>query len=192
VKLLIRIALGLASRWRNVWYRALGVRMDGYCWLRAIEIPQDWDCIHLGEGVALDRGVVLRVFRTVPEPRLEIGAGTYVNRHTFFDVHESLRVGKNCLIGPGCYFTDADHGHSPGALIKEQPMQTQPMVIEDNVWLGAHCIVLRGVTIGSGAVVGAGSVVTRSIPAGAVACGNPARVIRDSESEAKPALQGNG
>jgi acetyltransferase-like isoleucine patch superfamily enzyme len=156
----------------------LGVRMDGYCWLRAVEIPDHWDCIHLGEGVALDRGVILQISCRVPGSVLEIGAGTYVNRGTYFDAHVEMRIGRNCLIGPACYFTDANHGRAADVPVALQPIETKPVIIGDNVWIGAHCLVLPGVTIGDGAVIGAGSIVTRSVPAGAVAYGSPARVAR--------------
>lgn len=178
MRLLVQGARWFASRWRNGWYRLLGVRMDGYCWLRAVEIPDHWDCIHLGEGVALDRGVILQISCRVPGSLLEIGAGTYVNRGTYFDAHVEMRVGRNCLIGPNCYFTDANHGRALGAPVIGQNIETKPVIIGDNVWIGAHCIVLPGVTIGDGAVIGAGSIVTRSIPAGALAYGSPAQVAR--------------
>ncbi len=178
MKLLVLGCRWFASRWRNVWYRLLGVRIDGYCWLRAIEVPGHWNCIHLGEGVALDRGVILQISCPEPGSLLEIGAGTYVNRGTYFDAHVEMRVGRNCLIGPNCYFTDANHGCEPGVPVIAQKIETKPVIIGDNVWIGAQCIVLPGVTIGAGAVIGAGSIVTRSIPAGALAYGSPAQVAR--------------
>jgi acetyltransferase-like isoleucine patch superfamily enzyme len=187
----MKVAVGgfcwLASRWRNVWYRLLGVRMDGYCWLRAIEIPGHWECIHLGRGVALDRGVVLQITLPLPGSLLEIGAGTYVNRGTYFDAHQKLLVGENCLIGPHCYFTDANHGREPGAPVIQQTIEVKPVIIGNHVWIGAKCIILPGVTIGDGAVVGAGSIVTRDIPAGALAYGSPARVARFLDSSGKEA-----
>lgn len=176
--LLLRTSHGFASRWRNLWYRLLGVRIDGYCWLGRIEVRQEWSCVRLGAGAALDDGVILLVSRSTEAPSLEIGAETYVNRNTIFDAHEKLHVGKNCLIGPHCYFTDGNHGLEAGLPFVKQPMRSQPVIIEDNVWIGAHCVILPGVTVGTGSVIGAGSVVTRSIPPGAVAYGNPARVGR--------------
>lgn len=61
--------------------------------------------------------------------------------------------------------------------IREQGVEGRKIVIEDDVWIGANVCILGGVTVGSGAVIGAGSVVTRSVPRGAIAAGNPARVI---------------
>ena len=57
--------------------------------------------------------------------------------------------------------------------------KSAPVVIEDDVWVGAHCIILKGVTIGARSIIGAGSVVTKSIPADRVAAGNPCRVIKN-------------
>lgn len=57
--------------------------------------------------------------------------------------------------------------------------KSAPVVIEDDVWVGAHCIILKGVTIGARSVIGAGSVVTKSIPADCVAAGNPCKVIKN-------------
>ncbi len=102
---------------------------------------------------------------------MQIGAGTYVNRHTYFDAHLEMRIGEHCLIGPNCYFTDANHRRELGQPMKLQGIETKPVIVGNNVWIGAHCIVLPGVTIGDDAVIGAGSLVTRDIPAGMLAYG---------------------
>jgi carbonic anhydrase/acetyltransferase-like protein (isoleucine patch superfamily) len=173
-----RVALGLASRARNLYYRSLGVRIQGYAWLRGVSIPKSWADITLEHEVALDDGVCL-VIGGPPRPnKLVIGSRTYVNRYTIFDAHQQLHVGRRVMIGPHCYLTDADHGTAPGSSVQSQPMRVAPVVIEDEVWLGAHVTVLPGVRIGRGAVIGAGSVVTRSIPAMSVAAGVPAKILR--------------
>ncbi len=173
-----RIAGGLASRWRNLWYRALGVRIEGYCWLRRIEIARNWHDITLEADVALDMGVVLITGGPPRVDKIRIGTGTYVNRYTIFDGHERLHVGRRCMIGPHCYITDADHRKRLGLTVQEQPMKSAPVIIEDGAWLGAHVIVLPGVRIGRGAVIAAGSVVNKDIPDNAIAAGMPARVVR--------------
>lgn len=173
-----RAADGLKSRWRNVYYRSMGVKTEGYVWMRAIEISRNWSDIVLGAGVALDSGVVLLCSGPVQGNKLIIRSGTYVNRYTIFDAHQHLEVGRDCMIGPHCYITDADHGKQPGVSVKEQKMEHAPVIIEDEVWLGANVIVLPGVRIGKGTVVGAGSVVTRDLPSNAIAIGAPAKVVR--------------
>ena len=79
---------------------------------------------------------------------------------------------------PRCYITDHDHGTELGTPILDQPLVSAPTVISDGVWLGAGCIVLKGVTIGKNTVVGAGSIVVRDLPPDIVAEGRPARAVR--------------
>ncbi len=176
--LLHRACLGTASRLRNQYYRALGVRLDGYVWMRRISIPRCWADIRLGANVALDDGVVIVIGGPPRADKIVIGANTYVNRYTIFDAHRQLHIGERVMIGPHCYFTDADHSTDPESSVQVQPMRHKPLIIEDEAWIGAHVTVLPGVRIGKGAVIGAGSVVTRDIPPMAVAIGSPARVVR--------------
>lgn len=174
-----RIGAGLASRWRNAYFRALGVEIDGYVWLRRIDIPRNFGQISLAKGVALDEGVTLLA---VGEPgatkKITIGAETYINRNTMIDAAHQVSIGRGVGIGPGCYISDHDHGMEPGFPVMTQPLVSRPTVISDGVWLGAGCIVLKGVTIGSNSVVGAGSVVVHDLPADVIAVGRPARVVR--------------
>src|SRR5262245_28537003 len=109
----LRVGRGMASRARNLYYRALGVKITGYAWLRAVEIPTNWRSITLECPVALDHGVVLLVSGAETPGKLTIRSGTYVNRYTMFDAHEHMEVGRNCMIGPHCYLTDANHGFRP-------------------------------------------------------------------------------
>jgi acetyltransferase-like isoleucine patch superfamily enzyme len=176
---LVAICQGVKSRWRNLYYRMLGVKLQGYVWLRHIEIPRNYQEIELAAGVSLDRGVVLLCSGPATgSVKIHIGAGTYINRNTMLDATQRLEIGNQCAIGPGCYLTDHDHGMDPALPPLDQPMISSPTRLEHEVWLGARVIVLKGVTIGARAVVGAGSVVTKDIPADAVAVGVPARVVR--------------
>jgi acetyltransferase-like isoleucine patch superfamily enzyme len=146
--------------------------------MRRISIPRNWSDITLERGGALDDGVVLLCSGPAKRDKIHIKGGTYVNRNSILDAHKQLEIGSHCMIGPGCFLTDADHGTSPDDPVSQQPMRSEPTVLEDNVWLGAGVIVLKGVRIGRGAVVGAGAVVTRDVPAGSVVAGVPARMIK--------------
>lgn len=88
-----------------------------------------------------------------------------------------VQFGDHVLIGPGCYFHTAGHPLDPQQR-KDWLVYTKPIRVGNNVWFGAGVHVLPGITIGDNAVIGAGSIVTKDIPAGAVAAGNPAKVIR--------------
>jgi acetyltransferase-like isoleucine patch superfamily enzyme len=178
MSLLLRAAAGLASRWRNLWYRLLGVRLEGYAWLRRISVPRNWSDIEIGRGAALDDGVVLLSVGVPQAGRIRIGRNTYVNRYTMIDASERIEIGERCMIGPHCYITDHDHGHAPGAPVAEQPLTAQAVRIGRNVWIGAGVVVLKGVTIGDGAVVAAGAVVTRDVQEGAKVAGVPARPLQ--------------
>jgi acetyltransferase-like isoleucine patch superfamily enzyme len=176
---LLSVGPGIASRLRNLYYRMRGVRLLGYVWMRQVEIPRGHCEIEIAAGAALDRGVVLLCAGAATGAiKIRIGSGTYINRNTMLDASERLELGSNCAIGPGCYITDHDHGLDPSLTPLSQPLISAPTRLGNEVWLGAQVVVLKGVTIGDGAVVGAGSVVTKDIPPGAVAVGVPARVVR--------------
>jgi acetyltransferase-like isoleucine patch superfamily enzyme len=95
-------------------------------------------------------------------------------------IHESVTIGDNVKIGACVLITDTD-AHPLDYLARRtsnEGTKSAPIEIEDDVWVGAHSIILKGVTIGARSIIGAGSVVTRSIPADCVAAGNPCKVIK--------------
>lgn len=110
---------------------------------------------------------------------LKIGSDTHVQPRCQFSAYKApIQIGCGVQIAPNCAFYPYAHGITPGELIKKQPLQTKGgITIDDDAWLGFGVIVLDGVRIGKGAVVGAGSVVTRDVPDGAIAVGVPARVV---------------
>ncbi|MBD2001064.1 acyltransferase [Leptolyngbya sp. FACHB-541] len=174
-----RVIEGAHSRWRNIYYRSLGVKLHGYVWMRQIEVPRNFDEIEIEAGASLDQGVVLLCSgESQSHPKIYIGTQTYINRNTFLDASLSIIVGRQCAIGPNCYITDHDHGLEANLPPLEQPLISKPTCISDRVWLGANVTILKGVTIGNDAVIGAGSVVTKDIPERAIAVGVPAKVIR--------------
>jgi len=174
--MITRICKTLASRARIAWHRVRGVRITGHVSLRAVEIPRHPRCITIGAGTALDRGVTL--LATDAASRIIIGNAVYINRHTMLDASERIEIGEGTMVGPFCYVTDHDHTIAPDVSAGDGPLVSRPTVIGKRCWIGAHVTILKGVTVGDGSVVGAGSVVTKSLPAGVVAVGNPARVLR--------------
>ncbi len=88
-----------------------------------------------------------------------------------------ITFGEHVLCGPGCSFLTAIHPTDPLARLTDVE-KTAPITLGNNVWLGGNVTVLPGVTIGENTIVGAGSVVTKSLPANVIAVGNPARIIK--------------
>lgn len=115
------------------------------------------------------------------EPGAELTIGNNVGMSsTRFWVHDSVVIGDNVKIGACVLITDTD-AHPLDYLARRtsnEGTKSAPIEIENDVWVGAYSIILKGVTIGTRSIIGAGSVVTRSIPADCVAAGNPCKVIK--------------
>lgn len=95
-------------------------------------------------------------------------------------ISNQLIIGNNVKIGACCLIIDTDT-HQIDYLQRRRGnglVKSAPIIIEDDVWIGAHCIVLKGVTIGARSIIGAGSVVAKDIPADCIAVGNPCKIIR--------------
>lgn len=176
IRYLTRDPLGtIALACRRLRLRFLGVEFGPHLGLEGwVDVPTPKN-VRIGSHVLLGRGVRLGAF---PSGRLSLGDHAYVGRHTIILAYESVTIGSDTLIGPSSYITDVNHGIASGQLIRLQPYESRPVRIGSDVWFGVGVTVLPGVTIGDGAVVGARALVTKDIPAGAVAVGSPARVIR--------------
>lgn len=99
-------------------------------------------------------------------------------------IHDHISIGNNVKIGGCVLMTDTD-AHPIDFLARRDSSigtKSAPITIEDDAWIGAHCMILKGVTIGARTIIGAGSIVTKSIPADCIAAGNPCKVIRKLES----------
>lgn len=108
---------------------------------------------------------------------ISVGANFYCNVNAVFLDTNWIRIGNNVKIGPRVNLLTAGHPIDAGVRISLLEFSA-PITIGDNTWLGGNVTVLPGVTIGSNSVVGAGAVVTKDIPDGVVAVGNPAHVMR--------------
>lgn len=116
---------------------------------------------------------------------LQIGARTIVNVGCYLSGEGGLQIGEDVLIGPHAKLLSAGHAIDEGdAIIARNRITRAKIVVEDGAWIGAGAIVLEGVTIGRGAVVAAGALVRQDVPAGMVAAGMPARLIRSRRGEA--------
>jgi acetyltransferase-like isoleucine patch superfamily enzyme len=134
----------------------------------------------VGEGTLFEPGCWLTL---APEARISIGRDCFLNRGTMLAALERIEIGDHVMFANHCFVGDSDHRHDD----PERPVTVQgfvprgPVIIGSNVWFGVNCVVTGGVEIGERAVIGANSVVTQDIPAGTIAAGAPAKVIREIE-----------
>jgi len=166
------------SGWRKAWLRTQGMSIG-----KGTSVPQlfvTWPHkVSIGERCRIEHHVYFHYDGIYSSGRsIRIGDRTFVGANCEFNISESICIGDDCLIASGCRFVDHNHGTQRGAPMNSQPCTHEPIVIGRNVWIGANAVILQGVHIGDGAVVAAGAVVTRSIPADTLAGGVPARVIR--------------
>lgn len=111
---------------------------------------------------------------------LRVGSRTTINEDAIIGCTDSITIGADCMLAPRVYLLDVDHEFSSlDVPISSQGYRTSPVVIGDDVWIGAYAVILKGVRIGKGAVVAAHSVVTKDVPEYAVVGGVPARVIAE-------------
>ena len=110
--------------------------------------------------------------------RVRLGDNFYANFNLTLVDDAEISFGDNCMVGPNVTIATAGHPILPQ--LRCQLLQYNlPVHIGDNVWIGAGAIILPGVTVGDSSVIGAGSVVTKDMPGGVVAAGNPCRVLRE-------------
>jgi acetyltransferase-like isoleucine patch superfamily enzyme len=135
----------------------------------------------IGPWVLIEPGCWFALYPETAE--LEIGEGTIINLGCMLAATERISIGSHCMFANYCFVADADHRYDDATVpVTWQGMQSKgPVTIEDNCWFGTNCVVTGGVTIGERTVVGANSVVTRDLPAGVIAAGAPAKVIREIE-----------
>ena len=132
--------------------------------------------IEIGDNVYIGHQTILKGYF---KNRLSIGAGTWIGQQCFLHAAGGLTVGRNVGIGPGVKIITSNHAESGiDTPILHGRIEFREVMIEDDADLGVGAIVLPGVTIGRGAQIGAGAVVSRDVPAFAVAAGVPARVLR--------------
>lgn len=145
--------------------------------------------VHIGKGTTINSSnyqyhlnmfAPCKLYADKPNATIKIGDNCRIHG-TCIHAFVSVTIGDNCLIAANTNIFDSN-GHS---LSMQNPsdrlFQTdigKPIVVEDNVWIGANCMILGGVTIGEGSVIAAGSVVKKNVPAKAIFGGNPAILIK--------------
>jgi acetyltransferase-like isoleucine patch superfamily enzyme len=133
--------------------------------------------VQLGSNVYVGHYTILKGYY---RNQLLIGDETWIGQQCFFHAAGGLTIGPRVGIGPGVKILTSQHTEAGRELpIYNAPVEFNPVVIEEGSDIGVGAIIMPGVTIGRGAQIGAGSVVTRAVPAYAVVAGSPARVLRE-------------
>lgn len=159
-----------------------GSRIEGKIDLRSV-----------GSSVVIGSNCLVKglIVAETPESRVVIGDRSLIGSDTILDCALSITIGSDVLVSYGCLIMDSDN-HSVNYTERVNDLsnwmngnkhdwsctEREAVTIKSNSWIGARSIILKGVTIGKGAVVGAGSTVTTNVPPFAIVAGNPARIIR--------------
>jgi len=131
--------------------------------------------IIIGKNCEVSNGVVFKTYGG----NINIKNNVFFGEYVILYGHGGITIGSNTLIAMHTCIVSSNHTIPPQIeLIRNHPDLLLPVSIGNDVWIGANCTILGGVSIGSGAVIGAGSIVTKDIPDYAIAIGNPARVIK--------------
>lgn len=142
--------------------------------------------IKVSKGFTTGVGCRLEAYPTKEETTLFFGENFQMNDYVHITAMKSVIIGNNVLFASKIYVSDCSHGSytgdefdsNPNTIPHDRPLYAKPVVINDNVWLGEFVSVLPGVTIGKGTIVGANSVVSKSLPQYVIAVGIPAKPIK--------------
>jgi acetyltransferase-like isoleucine patch superfamily enzyme len=137
--------------------------------------------VKIGKDCLLQDAVYLRAGT---EGKITLGDRAAINSFARLFGHGSIEIGEDAQIGPGCLITTTDHN-----IYENLEASFKKVMIGKRAWIGANVTVLPGITIGDYAVVGAGSVVTKDVPAYSVVVGVPARVIKEIGSRDEKAAR---
>lgn len=164
------------DRGRPIWIEALWYALKCLIFLSPWPFPSWFKCQILRcFGAAIGKGVVIKPRVNIHFPwKLEAGDFTWIGEDAFILNLEPVRIGSHCCISQRAFLCTGNHDFSK----RQMPFRNRPISIEDGAWVGAQVFVSPGVTIGSEAVITAGSVVTGSLPAGMVCSGNPCAPIK--------------
>ncbi|MGD8861163.1 MAG: acyltransferase [Myxococcales bacterium] len=159
-----------------------------------------WAITVYGPSIRLGRRVHLTGMRQSPlrlaftpavfgEGGIEIGDFSIINPGVSINAACHVTIGKNAIFAPEVYVTDCDW-HGAYDRVYDTGGRA-PVVLEDNVWVGARVIITKGVTVGKNSIVGAGAVVTHDVPPHSVVAGNPARVVRELDPDERYVSRGH-
>jgi len=174
------------------WTRLLAL-VHPDTWLQVVRLVNHASYDHARPRRRIQKGPGVRISPTASfrnGERISLGARARVgDRCTIWagDTSGRIVLGDDALLGPGVMITASNYETVAGRPVTGQAKIERDVIVGANTWLGANVIVLPGVTIGDGCVVGAGSIVSRSLPPDSIAVGSPARVVGHRQGALDPA-----
>jgi acetyltransferase-like isoleucine patch superfamily enzyme len=176
--LLLRRRVSLASRFRVILYRALGMKIESRNRLERIRVRRPSQ-IELGPSNAFADGCWLwPIDAEYDGIRIRIGASNFFNRDVTIDACNRVTIGNRNMFGPGVFITDSNHTMPKEGWVSDGPMDLGEVSIGNGCWIGAGASILKDVILGDRCIVAAGAVVTRSFPADSTVGGIPARFLK--------------
>ena len=170
------VRLTLRHRLRAAFHRARGVRLgEGVIVDAGVQLLRYPAAIAVGDGAIVKAGSHLCPCRG--DARVTVGARTTIGFHSLIYASQLIEIGDDCMIAPFVHIVDSNHGVRRGTPMNQQANESAPIRVGNDVWIGGHAVILKGVTIGDGAIVAAGSVVREDVVPYSIVGGVPARVI---------------
>lgn len=144
-------------------------------------IDKSVELMRFPRNISIDDNVVIkegaRICSCNETAKLTIGKRTTIGYHTFMFATSGIEIGDDCLIAPFVYIVDSDHNIKRDVKINLQSNNSEKIIIKNDVWLGSNVTILKGVTIGEGAVIAAGSLVNKNIGPYTINAGTPSKII---------------
>ncbi|MEL6559143.1 MAG: acyltransferase [Bacteroidota bacterium] len=172
----------LKKTWKTRWRYFRNSKKLGSCGAdvyfdKNIEIQRYPKNVSIRDMAVIKEGA--RICACNETATISIGKNTTIGFHTFIFASNHISIGDDCLVAPFVYLVDSDHSIEKNQLINQQSNTTSPIKIGNDVWLGTGCKILKGVTIGDGAIIAAGAIVNADVPAYEIWGGIPAKKISE-------------
>lgn len=159
--------LDLIFFFRKLLFKRIGKRT----FIHPLASVKDYSKVELGDYNIINRNVTIWA---------ELTTGNYVHINPNTTIYGKVRIGSNVMIGPNVMIASGNHGmeREKGFMINQDCTLKKPIIIEDDVWVGANVVITDGVRIRKGSVIGAGSVVTKDTQEYSINVGNPAKILK--------------
>ena len=179
-KIFFRLRNESAQFWaliNTIWWRLNGATIGMQTRLYKVFVTWPHQ-ISIGQNCTVEQHVFFKydgIWK--PGPSIIIKDRVFIGANCEFNIKKGIEISNDCLIGSNCKFVDHDHGIDINQKMNAQQCPEAEIIIEDDVWLGANVVVLKGVRIGKGSIVGAGTILTKSVPSYEIWAGVPGKKI---------------